>query len=155
MDMMDLKIHLRRQKRRKSNIKQLNIKTQTKVYVNSNQPQELYWEAKLRQIFNIPKAGTGFYTSRPLGCRWTKLYLGVITRNICHLCDILYLRSPVAKAKKMLTTGSEVNAAISSVYLKVLLFIYLAYFFQQNENKQTPDINMACFIVGYKKISML
>lgn len=78
---------------------QLNIKTQTEVYANSNQHQELYWEAKLRQIFNIPKAGTGFYTFGLLGCRWTKLYLVVITRNICHLCDILYLRSPVAKAK--------------------------------------------------------
>lgn len=29
----------------------------------------------------------------------------------------------------MLTTGSEVNTAISSFYLKVLLFIYLTHFF--------------------------
>lgn len=48
---------------------QLNIKTQTKVYANSSQHQELYWKAKLKQIFNIPKTGTGFYTFRPLGCR--------------------------------------------------------------------------------------
>lgn len=36
-----------------------------------------------RLILNIPKVVTGFYRCYPLGCRWTKLYLDIINRNIC------------------------------------------------------------------------
>lgn len=106
---------------------QLNIKTQTKVYANSSQHQELYWEAKLRQILTYLKKGRVFTHPGLLGVAGQN-FISLLSLEI-SVTYVTYCTYAALWLKlKMLITGSEVNAAISSFYPKVLLFNYLAFF---------------------------